>query len=68
MVEIIREAGPRGIMAGQVYRIMQSRGSAWAHRPDIYPALRKALADKVIDQPGGARGRYYHRDHAPRMA
>lgn len=66
MVEIIREAGPAGIMAGQVYRLMERRGRAWAHRPDIYPALKKALADRAIVQPNGPRGRYYHRDNAPR--
>lgn len=68
MVEIIREAGPAGIMAGQVYRLMESRGRAWAHRPDIYPALKRALADRQIVQPSGPRGRYYHRTHTPRPA
>ncbi|WP_431935753.1 hypothetical protein [Micromonospora sp. RP3T] len=63
MVALIRDAGTTGTTPGMVYATMGDR--AWSNRQDIYPALRKALADGVIEQPGGRGGRYYHRDHTP---
>lgn len=67
MVEIVRAAKYRGLMAGEIWTEMRRRGVAWANRQDMYPALRKAKADQAFEQPAGDRGRYYYRDYAPRQ-
>jgi hypothetical protein len=63
MIEIIKSAGSAGVKPSGIIAKMGDR--AWAARNDIHPALRKALDDRVIVQPAGKYGRYYHRDHAP---
>ncbi|MFI7608858.1 hypothetical protein ACIBTV_27610 [Micromonospora sp. NPDC049366] len=65
MIKVIKDAGDRGATPTPIGERMRELGLYWAARTDIYPALRKALADGVIVQPNGKGGRYYHRDHSP---
>ncbi|MEU7591257.1 hypothetical protein AB0A95_33795 [Micromonospora sp. NPDC049230] len=63
MIQIIERAGATGTKPSLIIEEMGDR--AWAARNDIYGPLRKAMDERLIVQPAGKYGRYYHRDHAP---
>lgn len=59
MIEVIDEFGIDGAMPGQILAKMVQEGTAWKHRTSMYPALKRALKDRQIVQPGGKKGRYF---------
>ncbi|MGC4886596.1 hypothetical protein [Micromonospora sp. DT227] len=61
MLQIIKEAGEAGIKPGGILARMTREGTAWEERTSIYPALKKAVEDRKIHQPGGPRGVYVYR-------
>jgi hypothetical protein len=66
MLEVIKEAGTVGLMAGSIMAEMVARGRAWANRQELHPALNRAKdVDKVIVQPR-ERGKYYWHEFAPK--
>ncbi|WP_173056981.1 hypothetical protein [Phytohabitans houttuyneae] len=64
MIAIIAQAGRSGIMPGQVLARMVKQNIAWDARTSMYPALKRALADGRIVQPGGRKGLYYTPENA----
>ena len=64
MLEIVKETGTTGIMAGGIMAKMVTTGRAWSNRQDLHPALKRAKEAGHIVQPL-ERGRYYWPAYAP---
>jgi hypothetical protein len=66
MLEVIKDAGTVGLMAGSIMAEMVARGRAWANRQELHPALTRARdVEKLIVQPR-ERGKYYWHEFAPK--